>query len=385
MLLLGAQNASVYPYQSLIAIERIGVSKPAFSMILVLASITAVTASVLFGILGDQRGNRRRIALGTALASACGTGLMWAAPSPATLVLCHGILIPVASSLYGQLFALARLASPTDSAARDKIMLSIRAMMSISFLGMLIYWTYAFGAGADVMAIYISAGLASTAMVLLISLQWPKDGATAWQDNPSGLNFKQAMAEIARPFVLLRLLFLGAVNSAGVLYMVLVSLVFELAPLRGAGDVALFVGLIAGWEVPCLLLLPRLTARFSRSALIAAGTLIYTVHLVALPMLAQTPYIWAMTLVAGIGGTAMISLLIAYYQDLLHGRPGTAGAMLALQKLVADILAAGSFVVGTTFGGYQTVAWLGASLAALGAVGLYLADNRQRPRVASAH
>ena len=30
-------------------------------------------------------------------------------------------------------------------------MLTIRAMMSASFLGMLIFWTYAFGAGADVM------------------------------------------------------------------------------------------------------------------------------------------------------------------------------------------------------------------------------------------
>jgi MFS transporter, SET family, sugar efflux transporter len=378
MFLLGAQNASIYPYQSLIAIERIGVSKPAFAMIMVLASITAVSASVLFGILGDQRGNRRRIALATTLASACGTALMWAAPSPAALILCHGILLPVASSLFGQLFALARLASPADSGARDKIMLTIRAMMSVSFLGMLIFWTYAFGVGADVMAIYISAGLASAAMVLLIGTTWPKDGATPWRDNPSGLNFKQAMAEITRPFVLLRLLFLGAVNSAGVLYMVLVSLVFEAAPLRGTSDVALFVGLIAGWEVPCLLLLPRLTARFSRSALIAAGTLIYAVHLVALPTLANTPYIWAMTMVAGLGGTAMISLPIAYYQDLLLGRPGTAGAMLALQKLVADILAAAAFAFGTAIGGYQTAASLGASLAIFGAVGLCLADRHRQ-------
>ena len=128
--------------------------------------------------------------------------------------------------------------------------------------------------------------------------------------------------------------------------------------------------------MPCLLLLPRLTANFSRSTLIAAGTLIYTLHLIGLPILADTPYIWAMTLVAGIGGTAIISLPIAYYQDLLHGRPGTAGAMLALQKLVADVLAAAAFAMGTAIGGYQTVAMMGAAVAATGAVGLYLADRR---------
>ena len=376
LLLFGAVNASIYPYQSLIAIDRIGVSKPAFSLILVLASITAVTASVWFGILGDQRGNRRRIALVTSAASTAGIALMLFAPGPISLILAHGLLIPVASSIFGQLFALARLASPTDPVARDKIMLTIRAMMSASFLAMLIFWTYAFGKGVDVMAIYISAGLASAGLLLLIITAWPRDGATAWQDNPSGLNFKQAMAEIARPFVLSRLLLLGAINSAGVLYMVLVSLVFDASTLRDASDVALYVGLIAGWEVPFLLLLPRLTARISRSTLIAGGAAIYILHLIAMPLLADTPYIWAMTLVAGLGGTAMISLPIAYYQDMLHGRPGTAGAMLALQKLVADVLAAAAFALGTAIGGYQTVAVIGAIIALSGAVGLYLADRR---------
>ena len=39
LLLLGALNASVYPYQSLIGIEKIGLSKPVFSLVLVLASL----------------------------------------------------------------------------------------------------------------------------------------------------------------------------------------------------------------------------------------------------------------------------------------------------------------------------------------------------------
>ena len=80
LLLLGAHNASVYPYQSVIAIERIGMSKPAFSMMLALASVIAVTSSVLFGVLGDQRGRRRLIALITALCSTLGIGLMLAFP-----------------------------------------------------------------------------------------------------------------------------------------------------------------------------------------------------------------------------------------------------------------------------------------------------------------
>ena len=110
LLFLGALNASVYPYQSLVGIERIGLSEPAFALILALASAVSVSASVPLGILSDQKANRRRIALFTAASGTAGVGLMLVAPSPLTFLLCHGLLFPVASSLYGQLFALARLA-----------------------------------------------------------------------------------------------------------------------------------------------------------------------------------------------------------------------------------------------------------------------------------
>ncbi len=375
LLLLGAMNASVYPYQSLIGIEKIGLSKPAFSLVLVLASAVAVTSSVLFGILGDMRGNRRLIALLATASGATGLAAMLAYPAPLTFILCHGVLMPVASSLYGQLFALARLASPTDGRARDGILGTIRAAMSVSFLMMLIFWTFAFGAGASVMTIYVSAGLASFAMLALLYAGWPRQGATDWHDAPSGLNLRDAFAEIARPHVLIRLLLLGAISSSGILYMVLVSLVFDASPVRDASDVALYVGLVAGWEVPCLLLMSRVVARVRRTTLIALGSAIYTCHLIALPILSDSPLIWGMTLVAGIGGTAIISLPITYYQDLLQGRPGTAGAMLALQKLVADVMGATAFAIGTTLGGYETVAIIGTALALTGAAGLYLVDR----------
>ncbi|KAF0172364.1 MAG: major facilitator superfamily protein [Rhodobacteraceae bacterium] len=377
LLALGAHNASVYPYQSLIAIERIGMSKPAFSLVLVLASVTAVSSSVLFGIWGDQHGQRRRIALIAALCSFTGLSLMLVLPGVVSLILCHGILLPVASSLYGQLFALARLATPPEH-SRDGTQAALRSAMSISFLAMLIFWTFAFGTQIDVMAVYVSAGMAAFGLLVLIALYWPRDGSTDWQDQPSGLNLAQAFKEIAKGTILLRLLLLGAISSSGILYMVLISLVFEDSPVRDASDVALYVGMVAGWEVPCLLLLPRLAGRFRRSTLLAAGSAVYTLHLLALPLLSDTPMIWAMTLVAGIGGTAIISLPITYYQDLMQSRPGTAGAMLALQKLVADVLGAAAFALGTSFGSYGAVAVIGTVMALCGGFGLLWADRNHR-------
>ena len=375
LFLVGVFNASTYPYQSLIAIEVIGLSKPAFGLLLVLASLVAVSAAVLTGVVGDQRGNRRLLALIATAASLSGMALMLFFPSTLSLILCHGILVPIGSSIFGQLFALARLAHP-QSEGRDGILSTVRAAMSLAFLAMLVFWTFAFNANIAVTAVYISGALAALGLATLIALFWPRDGQTEWSDQRSGLNFSQAFREIAAPKVLIRLLLWGAITSAGGLYMTVISLVFDQSAQRGPSDVALYVGLVAGWEVPCLILMPYAARYFSRSTLIALGATIYACHVIALPLLAASPLIWGMTLVAGVGGTVMLALPIAYYQDLLHGRPGTAGAMLALQKLVADTLVALAFVLGTSLGGYTTVALLGVSISLLGALGLYLVDRK---------
>ena len=375
LLVLGALNASVYPYQSVIAIERIGMSKPAFSLMLAMASLIAVTSSVVLGVLGDQFGHRRVIAIGTTLCSACGIALILAVPGIWALILCQGILLPMASSLYGQLFALARLASPDEGRNRDGILGVIRSAMSFSFLAMLIFWTFAFGFGMSEMAVYVSGGIASLGLLGLILMGWPKDGQTAWSDHRSGMRLRDALAEIAKPRVAVRVVLIGAIASSGTLYMVLISLIFDASPLRGPSDVALYVGMVAGWEVPAMLILPRIAAALPKSTLLVIGTVLYGAHLLALPLLSDSGFLWVMPLFGGVGGAMVITSPILYYQDLLRERPGTASAMLAVQKLVSDGMTAGIFAATAHVGGFETVAITGVACSLIGAGGLYWADR----------
>ena len=375
LLVLGGLNASVYPYQSLIAIERFGMSKPAFSLMLALASVIAVTSSVVLGILGDRFGHRRMIAIGTTLCSTIGIGLILAFPGIWALVLCLGVLLPMASSMYGQLFALARLASPDEGANRDAILGVIRAALSFSFLSILIFWTFAFGYGLSEMAVFVSGGIASLGLLGLIVFGWPKDGQTPWADPRSGMRLRDALAEINKPRVAVRVLFIGAIASSGTLYMVLISLIFDASPLRGPSDVALYVGMLAGWEVPAMLVLPRLARAVPKSTMLVIGTVLYALHLLALPMLSESPLLWIMPLFGGVGGAMVITAPITYYQDLLRERPGTAAAMLAVQKLVSDILTAGVFAATANVGGFETVVITGVLCSLIGAGGLYWADR----------
>ena len=124
-----------------------------------------------------------------------------------------------------------------------------------------------------------------------------------------------------------------------------------------------------------MLILPRFAHLLPRSTMIALGALFYCTHLLALPLLSDTPYLWIMTFVAGVGGAVIITTPITYYQDLLADRPGTASSMLAVQKLVADVMTAASFAIGSQLGGFETVALLGVTVSLSGALGLYLADR----------
>jgi predicted MFS family arabinose efflux permease len=377
MMLLGAQNASIAPYVSLIAIERVGLGESAFALVLTVAAVVAVVSAVLFGVLGDLRGGRRGIALFSAISALLGIVLMVLAPSPLALVLCHALFLPLGSSLYGQIFALAKLASPSGAeGGGDPILSTIRAGMSVTFMAMLGFWTLAFGYGLDVMWTYSAAMAAAALMVVFVALQWPNAAQSDLDDRPSGLSLRLSLGELAHPRVTIRLLILGTISSSFIIYFILIGLVFEASPLRDASDVALYVGLVAAWEVPLLVLLPRLLPYIDRSRLIAMGAGFYGLHIVLMPIWVDTIWLWAGTLIAGAGGTAFIGLTIGYYQDLLQDRPGAAGSMLALQKLVADVLGAGAFALGMALGGFQSVAYMGLALTLGGAFALLAVDRR---------
>ena len=373
---VGSINASLFPYQSLVAVQRVGLSEAAFALVLIVAAVAGVTAAITIGIVTDRRARRRAAALLTGGAALAGPVAMWLAPSPVTLILCHGLLLPSSGALYGQAFALARLAcADLPAPRRDALIAALRALLSLSFVATMLGWTLAFRLQADVMAVYPVAALAALGLLAVLWRLWPRDGQNAWRDLPSGLSPLQALAELAKPAVLLRVGLLGSIAAGPVLYLALAPLVFDAAPGRDAADVALYVGLVAGFEVPFMLGLSLALRHLSRGALIAMGAAIYAAHVVLMPVLADSALIWTVPILAGLGGAAILTLPLSYLQDLLSARPGTASALLAVQKVVGDTLAATAFAIGTLAPGYLLAASVGAGIMVTGALALMAVDR----------
>jgi predicted MFS family arabinose efflux permease len=125
-----------------------------------------------------------------------------------------------------------------------------------------------------------------------------------------------------------------------------------------------------------MLLLPRLMRGVDRTALILGGSVLYGVHVLLLPVLAGSGTVWLLILPAALGGAVILTVPIAYLQDLLAERPGTGASLMAVQRLAGEVIAAACFAVGTAVAGYGTVAVLGVGIALLGAGALWWADRR---------
>ncbi|MEY4750530.1 MAG: hypothetical protein RIQ60_2744 [Pseudomonadota bacterium] len=384
LLLFGAYAASVHPFQSLIGIQQIGLSPADYALVMVLASAVSVSSSVLLGIWGDRLAQRRALVIATTSVGTLGLALMLLVPSRASFVICHGIAVPITASLYGQYFALIRLSLTPRPEARTAVVTALRSCMSGSFLAALVVWNAYLRQGGELMHIYAGAFAVSAVTTLAMLLWWPRDGQAHWQDEPSGLTLMDALAEMARPAIRWRLLFMGAISSVTTLLGMLLPLIFAASPTRTPGDGALYWGIVAGWEVPVMLALPLWGRHLSRSRLITLGGLGYGCHLVLMQWLVDSPAVWGLTLLGGASGAVIFSLQISYLQDLLHERPGTAVALLAVQKLAGDLMASAAFALGAAWGGYHVTALLGGALGCLGAFSLMLADRHAEPQARNA-
>ena len=378
IVLQGAIVCSFGPYFSTLAVNAYGFGDRGFAVLLALSSVVSVSASVYGGIRADQTANRRQVTLAAVLSLALGMGLMTVAPGPWIFALVAAVLLPVGSVTFGQVFALTRMAATRHpEAERDGIMAVIRALFALPFVVVLPLWAVVFAQGVAVTAVFPVGLLLTGGMLMVVLRHWPRDGATAWEDRPSGLTFRAALAEMGQARLAARVVALGAVNAAATIYIAIVSLVMVADVGRSVADVALYVGLVAGLEVPFMLALPRLTRGVDRTLLILIGAALYAVHVALLPVLAGSALVWLLVLPAAIGGAITLTVPIAYLQDLLADRPGAGASLMALQRLAGEVIAALCFGLGTLVAGYGAVAALGVVVSLAGAGALWWAD-RQR-------
>lgn len=375
-LLFGAFAASFEPYRSLLGISVFGLSDGAYSLVLVASLLVSVTAAVGVGILTDQYAARRFMALFAVSATIFGTALVWAVGTASAYVVAHVLLLPIAASIMGQIFAITRLyVANRPPAERDGITSVIRATFAVPFAIVLPLWGIGFDLGLPLTTLYpVLCGL-NLAFLWLIWRHWPQDATAPWAEEKSGLGFVASVKELLAGHIVWRIFWMGAVHSGSTLQAVILALIFTQTDGRTAGDVGVFFGAFVALEVLVMLSVVTLVKRFRRLHIIAAGAAFYALFMALLPVLAASSAVWLLIIPVAIGGGLIYGLSISYLQELLGARAGAGASLVAVQRLVSELLAAVIFAVGAALGGYAIAAFMGAGMIMLGAVMLLYLDR----------
>jgi SET family sugar efflux transporter-like MFS transporter len=377
-LLFGTFICCIGPFQSLVGVRRYGLSDAVYAALLMAALLVSIAVSVGIGILTDQRPSRRRMALLAVGALVLGGVAVWLIDTAIVFLLVHLMLIPVAGTLFGQIFAVMRLhIAPLPETERNAIVSVLRASMGIPWVLFLPVWAMVLTREDRLILIYPVLALLGLAMLALVLRDWPPDEKAPWREVKSGLGFRASIREMMAPPVMIRVMLIGALHAGGALAGVILGLVFAAAG-RGADQIGLFFSALVAFEVLAMLATGAFAAHLSRLSLLVTGTVIYALFLALLPVLVNSPLLWALAILAGVGGALIYLPALGYLQDLLGNRAGAGASLIALQRLSSDGLAAAIYAFGAWASGYWLVAVLGAAVT-LAAIATTLWLDRTRP------
>lgn len=372
LLSIGVGYASTAPYDAIIAIDALDIGHGDFALILTVASIVGVVASVALGWLSDRIGDRRLLMLVTALLGAIGMGLMYWLRSPMAFVIAYCVILPFGNSAFSQTFAYARVyydqTRPKDAEFRITVLRSIYAASWV-MVPPLAGWI---AAVYQVFDVYLLAAMAYL-LCGAISLVMLADPATRVVSAPPKQS-TDGKGGIGLPML---------VGICGVLLInVAIKVSGTATPLAmvshfggNIGDVGIAAGIGAFLEIPLMLAWGFLGRRFRKHTLIAAGALIYALYQVLLTQASGVTEVFWLQIPRAVAIAVLMSVPISYMQEAIRGRVGLSTSLLDVTIVASGMLSAGIFGLVAAPGQYLELFWVAAALATCGAAVLVVAHN----------
>ena len=373
----GIAVSSTIPYQSLYAVKELGMGNGAFSAFMSAVSVVSVIAAVGLGAVSDTLRDRRPLVLVLALAGALGYGAIWLGQSVAAYVIAMLTLIPLSRAITSLLFSGLRRELPGLDAGQ---MLSVNSLLRTFLAGAWVV-TPAFAAwfvsgSQSLAAVFLIGAVASLSVFLLyLTLPAPKGNA----EKAPRLPFGDLLRLIASRPVLLRVLAISLGSGAHALHGLLHPL-FMTGPAHGTlRDVGLFAGMLAGLEIPFMLVWAQVARKKSVSFALSASLAIYCVYAVLLAFATAPWHLFALGILNSCGAAAVLSLPMSYFQDLLADRPGLGSSLVPVVTFFGGLVSAAGFAIGAALGGYSQGAFIVAALCAASAFLIQRADRLGRP------
>jgi hypothetical protein len=291
------------------------------------------------------------------------------------------VFTPLTGAGYSQLFAAIRsIGQQWGNEDAASINTAIRATFATSWIivpglvGLFIAWT---GKASDSFGIAV---VTSLFCVFYYAAKGSNEGNKRSDNDsvkPSPLvGLKQAFKLIGSSSILSRVLSLAVIGithpvNAAVMPLIILSL--EGGSVR---DVGLISGIVAGLEIPLMLLGGVMVRRFSLVKVIVFGGLCHAAYLIALAFAPSLGYVYALCIINATGAAILLTLHLNYLQDTMPNRPGLGTSLMSIQGLLQRGMSAGIIAgIGLLFG--MSGALIISALACLIGIGLLFWAEKQ--------
>ncbi len=371
-----ATMASTMPFQSVIGIKELGLTDTAFSLFMFAAAVMNVVASVWLGAMSDAISNRKMLILGLSLCGVLGYGLIYSLPSKYTFIICMITFVPVARVAYTILFgSLRRELLDADPATIGSVNSTTRAAFTLAWIiapGVIGWWLKD---SATLLPAFLIACIASVA-ILVIYGSFGHPAQSMKQDKTS---FLTSLKLIATPAIMLRVFVIALGSGAHSLHSILHPLIMT-GPAHGTtADVGIYAGLLAGLEIPFMLLWARVASQKSINFALMLALLVYAIYAVLMSFASQPWHLYAIAILNSCGAAAVLSLPVTAFQDMLKDRPGLATSLVPVMSFTGSLMSSAGFALGTGITDYAGTALVIAAMCACGAAGLFWTERVDTP------
>ncbi|ANL30951.1 major facilitator superfamily protein (plasmid) [Rhizobium phaseoli] len=377
----GMAGAMTAPYRSIVGIRELGLGDGLYSFLSFASAAVNVVISVLLGNLADRLGEYRSAMIGACLFGIVGYGMIYAFPSAAIFAVSALLPLPIYGALNSLLFANARAAmqgmSRSDMVTANS---GVRAMISLSWVLIPGITGLVLSGASSMLPAYLFASLSCVFCQGIILFALPKRAGTVIAE-VRRLTYFEALRQVVSPRISAHIAGVALITSTLHLNDALLPLIATGAAHGRLSDVGILVGIVAALEIIFIIVWSRIARKTGQMTALAAGTIIYALFLGLLGFASAPWHLYALTLLAGIGAAAIISIPITYLQDLIADRPGLGSALISVNVFASAGIGALVFAAGTWASNYSGTAILSAvtGLSGITILGLLQRRNAVAP------
>jgi len=374
LLASGLTYGATLPFLSIVGIHEFGMSNNSLSLLLFAIALANLTYGVVLAIFSDMVSDRKPMLLAVLAVGMIGFGSIYLLPHLRVFVLAAVLLIPVSNASYSLLFAFIRHQTQSFGAREaTQVNQVVRAAFSGSWAiipGVMAFWL------VNSPSMLPAWGFSATVCLVALALVGFFLPATRRDPGAPKVLFFESLRMATQPRILARVTSLALVIASSRLIAVVQPLILVGAAGGTVRDVGLIAGACAALEIPSMLIWGALLRHFTVVQAMVIGAMIYAGFMVLLGLSTQAWHVYALLIPNAFGVSAILSLPLTYYQDLLKDRPGLGTSLNQISAFLSNGMSAAGFAVGAAWLGYSHTAWVGVAMVLIGCTCLMLLERR---------